>query len=129
MNLPFVATLVNAIKIFQDAKDKFPRFLHQTLDLTLKYSGSCSIVNIRDLFTFFCWIIIETCENVSLDGVLKLQLSSRSQIFFKICFSKLHNIYWKATVLESLFNKVAGLQAWLKRDSRTGVFLWILWNF
>ena len=37
-------------------------------------------------------------------------------------------------MLESLFNKAAGLKTWrpatlLKRDSNTGVFLWILRNF
>ena len=37
----------------------------------------------------------------------------------------------KALVLESLFNKIAGLQAATlsKRDSNTGSFLWKLWNF
>ena len=47
------------------------------------------------------------------------------------------NIYRKAPVLESLFNKVTALQACnfvkkrtlLKRDSNAGDFLWILRNF
>ena len=41
------------------------------------------------------------------------------------CFE---NIYRKTPVLESHFNKVVGLRpgALLKRDSNTGVFLWII---
>ena len=37
----------------------------------------------------------------------------------------------KTPVLESFFNKVAGLRpaTLLKRDSNAGVFLWILRNF
>ena len=34
----------------------------------------------------------------------------------------------KHLVLESLFNKVAGLKTWLQKDSQTGIFLWILKN-
>ena len=45
--------------------------------------------------------------------------------------SKFREIYWKRPVYESLFNKAAGLgtATQLKRDSNTGVFLWILRNY
>ena len=41
------------------------------------------------------------------------------------------NIHRKTPVLESLFNNIAGLQAcnFIKRDSNTDAFLWILRNF
>ena len=41
------------------------------------------------------------------------------------CSIKFHNIHSKATVLESLFNKVAVL----KRNYNARVFLWVLRNF
>ena len=65
-------------------------------------------------------------------------------MFFKVgVLKKFHNIHRKTPVLESLFSKVAGLcwslflitlKVWrpkwsvtlLKRNSNTGVFLWIL---
>ena len=49
----------------------------------------------------------------------------------KRCSLKFRTIQKKIPVLESLFNKVAGLKAaaLLKRDSNTGVFLRILRNF
>ena len=41
------------------------------------------------------------------------------------------NIHRKTPLLESLFNKFAGLQTWtlLKIDSNIGAFLWIMQNF
>ena len=47
-------------------------------------------------------------------------------LFKKISQNSLENISVRAS-----FNKVAGLnlQFHLKRDSSTGIFLWILWNF
>ena len=47
----------------------------------------------------------------------------------KNLFLKIHNINRKTSVLESLFNKVAMHATLLKRDSNTGVLLWILRNF
>ena len=49
----------------------------------------------------------------------------------KRCSLKFCNIHSKTPVLESLFNKVAGLRpsTLLKRSSNTGVFTWILRNF
>ena len=52
--------------------------------------------------------------------------SSRSQMFFAIGVLKtFHNIHRKAPVLESLFNKVAGLKAcnFIERDSNIDVSL------
>ena len=52
------------------------------------------------------------------------------QVFYKKnCSKKFRNIHEKTIV--SLFNKVAGQRSatLLKRDSHTGVFLWILQNF
>ena len=49
----------------------------------------------------------------------------------KKVFWKTLPIHRKTAMLESLFNKVTGLQAciFIKRDFNTGVFLWTLWNF
>ena len=46
-------------------------------------------------------------------------------VYKKRCSKKLRKFHRKATVLESLFNKVAGLRpaTLLKRDSNTGAFL------
>ena len=48
--------------------------------------------------------------------------------FFKIFSLKFRKFHRKTFVLESLFNKVAGLRpaTLLKRDSKTSVFLWNL---
>ena len=48
--------------------------------------------------------------------------SNCSQMFFKIGVEKFPNIYRKKPVLESLFNKVAILQAWgqVKKKSKKG---------
>ena len=42
-------------------------------------------------------------------------------MFYKISFKKIHNIYRKETVLESLLNKFAGLMIcnFIKKDSST----------
>ena len=60
----------------------------------------------------------------------------RCSICIKSCFLKFRNIHRKTPVLESFLNKVAGLEAYpfrlatlLKRDSNTGIFLWILKSF
>ena len=52
-------------------------------------------------------------------------------MFFKLGVLKNIAIFVKTSVLESLSNNVAGLQAsnFIKRDSDTGVFLRILQNF
>ena len=56
--------------------------------------------------------------------------SSRSQMFFKIgVLKKYRKFHRKTSVLESLFNKLAGPQALLKTDSSTGAFQWNLRNF
>ena len=58
------------------------------------------------------------------------------EVFYKKAVLKFCNILGKTPVLESLFNKIAGLQATifrpaalLKRHPNTGVFLQILQNF
>ena len=58
--------------------------------------------------------------------------SSRSQIFCKIgVLKKLHKIHRKTPLLESVFNKVAGLKAWnfIKKRLQQDIFLWILHKF
>ena len=47
------------------------------------------------------------------------------------CSEKFHKLHRKTPVLESLFNKVAGLipATLLKRDAIAGVFMWNLRNF
>ena len=50
--------------------------------------------------------------------------SSRSQMFFKIgALKNFANFTEKKPVLKSLFNKVAGLKDFNKRDSNTDVFI------
>ena len=53
------------------------------------------------------------------------------EMFYATCSETFHCIYMEALVLEFLFNKVEGFKAWnfIKTDSNTGVFLWILLNF
>ena len=45
----------------------------------------------------------------------------------RVILQKFRQIHRKALVLEPLFNKIAGMRpsTLLKRDSETGVFLWI----
>ena len=49
-------------------------------------------------------------------------------VLYKKLFLKISQILQENTLLESLSNKVAGLQAatLLKKDSNTGIFLWDL---
>ena len=56
--------------------------------------------------------------------------SSHQRCSMKIA-GQFRNIHRKTPLPETLFNKVAGLRpgTLLKRDSNTGVFLWILRNF
>ena len=52
------------------------------------------------------------------------------EVFYKKGVVRNFTKFTRKHLCQSLFfNKVAGLQLYLKRDSATGVFLWILWNF
>ena len=54
--------------------------------------------------------------------------SNRSQVFFKISVLKKFRIFTRKNLCQSLFNKVAGLEAFnfiKKKDSNMGVFLLI----
>ena len=55
----------------------------------------------------------------------------QKQLFLKRCFLKFCKTHVKTFLLESLFNNVAGLNAWnfIKKDSGTGIFQWILQFF
>ena len=71
-------------------------------------------------------------DTSTLNRVSNFDQKQPAELFFKkscsINFCKIHR---ETPVLKSLFNKVAGLRpatSW-KRDSDTGVFLWILRNF
>ena len=67
-------------------------------------------------------------KRTSTKNCLEKGKSGRSLMFFKIGVLKNFTIFTRKHVLESLFNKVACLieKTLLKRDSNTGVFLWIL---
>ena len=69
----------------------------------------------------------QKCMHVFLERLLNLVC--RFSLFVDIVLFR--TIYRKPPVLESLFNKAAALQlaTFLKRDSSTGVFLWLLQTF
>ena len=79
--------------------------------------------------------LVEIFLAASLDGnlsPLNIYVRITALLYFSFvrsshwkCSMKFHNIYRKTTVLESLFNKVAGL----KRNCNTRAFLWVLRNF
>ena len=58
----------------------------------------------------------------------------QKQRFSNRCFLKLCKIHVKTSLWKLLFDNVSGLKAWnlkrdsLKRDSGTGIFLWIFCN-
>ena len=58
-----------------------------------------------------------------------LQKQPPGAFYEKSCSYKVRNIDRKIPVLDSPFNKVAGLHFYLKGDSNTGVFLSVLRNF
>ena len=81
------------------------------------------------IFTFFC----NSKNNYKMPSMLTIVISQNSVVavyryFVKYPFCKIHR---KTLVLESLFNKAAGLQhvTLLKRDASTGVFLWTFQRF
>ena len=98
----------------------------------------------RHCFVNFCSLAVlessvnegwwEWCRNSYLGLAEIISFSSGSfshlnQNWFKCKAPLLHRSHRNTSVLESLFNEVAGLRAWgpatlLKRDSSTGVFLW-----
>ena len=58
-----------------------------------------------------------------------LQKQLVAEVFQNRYSEKFHNISRKTSVLKSLFDKIADLNNFIKRDSNTIVFLWILRNF
>ena len=60
-----------------------------------------------------------------------LQKQPFADVLGKYLFLKFRKIHLKTTILGSLFNTVASLKhtSWLKRDTSTSVFRWILWHF
>ena len=51
------------------------------------------------------------------------------EVFIKKYFLKISQNLQKSNCVLVFFNKALGLQLYLKSDSDTGVFLWILQNF
>ena len=103
---------------------------HHAKEFIKRLDASGRIIMLKYYLTNVIWSTGKTMVN-SLQSKWKYR-SSRSQMFFKIAVLKNFAIFTRKHLRWSLF--LIKLQTWmpvtlLKRESNTGVFLWIFRNF
>ena len=90
-----------------------------------KTSDKEALRSFLDLLNF-----LKKYSNLARNCPLANQKQQYADVLQNRCSEKFRNIQRKIPVLESLYNKDAGLGCnFIKRDSNTGVFLLVLRNF